>query len=96
MRHCPERGIVSSRQCDPQLPRERHLSAEQRRALKFLADAGPKGCAGAMLLAHGFTIGLLADLVWHGLAMGHRETVRSGVAERSRWLASGLRTRGGR
>ncbi len=31
-----------------------------------------------MLLAHGFSIGMLADLVWHGLAMGHRETVRVG------------------
>ena len=59
------------------LHEERQLSAEQRRALKLLADA-QQGCTGATLLGHGFSIGMLADLVWDGLATGHRETVRVG------------------
>ena len=60
------------------LHEERQLGAEQRRALKLLADAGQQGCTGATLLGHGFSIGMLADLVWDGLATGHRETVRVG------------------
>ena len=59
------------------LHEERQLGAEQRRALKLLADA-QQGCTGATLLGHGFSIGMLADLVWDGLATGHRETVRVG------------------
>jgi hypothetical protein len=60
------------------LHEERQLSAEQRRALKLLADAGEHGCTGANLFNHGFSVGLFADLVSHGLATGHRETVRVG------------------
>jgi hypothetical protein len=60
------------------LHEERQLGAEHRRALKLLADAGQQGCTGATLLGHGFSIGMLADLVWDGLATGHRETVRVG------------------
>jgi hypothetical protein len=56
---------------------ERQLGAEQRRALKFLADVGQQGCTGVTLLAHWFSIGMLDDLVWHGLATRHRETVRA-------------------
>ena len=57
---------------------ERQLNTGQRRALELLADAGELGCTGASLLNHGFTVGMLADLVWSGLAKGHRETVRVG------------------
>ncbi len=57
---------------------EHQLSAEQRRALKLLADAGEHGCTGANLFNHGFSVRLFADLVSHGLATGHRETVRVG------------------
>src|SRR5260370_33015663 len=46
------------------------------------------------LFNHGFSVGLFPDLVSHGLATGHRETVRV-VTERSKWLASGLRTPAG-
>jgi hypothetical protein len=60
------------------LHEERQLGAEQRRALKLLADAGQQGCTGATLLGHGFSIGMLADLAWDGLATGHRETVTVG------------------
>jgi hypothetical protein len=57
---------------------ERQLSARQRRALELLAAAGEQGCTGARLFNHGFTVGMLADLVWSRLATGHRETVRVG------------------
>jgi hypothetical protein len=62
----------------PQLPEERHLSAEQRRALEILATAGLNGCTGAALFARGFTIDMLADLVRDGLATARRETLKVG------------------
>jgi hypothetical protein len=48
------------------LHEERQLSARQRRALELLAAAGEQGCTGARLFNHGFTVGVLADLVWSG------------------------------
>jgi hypothetical protein len=57
---------------------ERQLNTGQRRALELLAAAGDQGCTGARLFNHGFTVAMLADLVWSGLATGHRETVRVG------------------
>jgi hypothetical protein len=60
------------------LHEERRLGMNQRRALELLAAAGERGCTGAGLFNHGFTVGMLADLVWSGLATGHRETVRVG------------------
>jgi hypothetical protein len=60
-------------------PRARHiLKAEQRRALKIFATAALHGCSGTTLLAHGFRVGMLADLVGHGLATARRETLRVG------------------
>jgi hypothetical protein len=59
-------------------PRERHLSAKQRRALEILAAAGLRGCTGATLLAHRFSVDMLADLVHDGLATAHRQTMRMG------------------
>jgi len=50
------------------------LNPRQRRALELLAAAGEQGCTGARLFNHGFTVGMLADLIWSGLATGHRET----------------------
>jgi hypothetical protein len=41
--------------------------AEQNRALRMLADT-PLGCTEAVMLAHGFTAELLADLMRDGLA----------------------------
>jgi len=52
------------------------VSAEQRRALKMLADAGEGGSTLDMLVAHGFPAELLADLVSDGLAMMQGETVK--------------------
>jgi len=57
-------------------PRERHLSAKQRWALEILAAAGLRGCTRATLLAHGFSVDMLADLVHDGLATAHRQTMR--------------------
>jgi hypothetical protein len=45
------------------LHEERQLSAEHRRALKLLADAGELGCTSANSFNHGFSVGLFADLV---------------------------------
>jgi hypothetical protein len=59
------------------LPHERHLSAEQRRALKILADA-PRGATKAGLLADGFTVDMLADLAREGLTTAQPETIRVG------------------
>ena len=38
--------------------------------------AGLRGSTGATLLAHGFSVDMLADLVHEGLATAHREPVR--------------------
>src|SRR6266436_462748 len=59
------------------LHEERQLSTEQRRALKFLADAGQRGCTGATLLGHGFSIGMLDDLVWLGKEEADKAKQRS-------------------
>jgi hypothetical protein len=58
---------------------EYHLNAEQRRALKILAAAGPDGCTGATLFARRFIIYMLAELVHDGLATARAETVRMGA-----------------
>jgi hypothetical protein len=51
------------------LHEERQLSAEQRRALKLLADAGEQGCTGPNLF----------NLVSHGLATGTSRNRESGL-----------------
>jgi hypothetical protein len=71
---------MAERTLQPQLP-PYQLSAEQRRALQILAVAGLLGCTGATLFGHGFSIGVLADLVRNGLATARRETVRVGKRE---------------
>jgi hypothetical protein len=53
------------------------LSAKQRRALELLAGS-PRGCTKARLLADGFTVDMLTDLVREGLATAQRETMRVG------------------
>jgi hypothetical protein len=50
------------------------LSLTHRRALKVLAKAGPLGVTEALMLAHGFTTDMLADLVHVGLATEEPET----------------------
>jgi hypothetical protein len=58
------------------LHEERHLSAEQRRALKTRRRGA--GRRTTVRLAHGFNVYMLADMVRDGLATAHRETVRVG------------------
>jgi len=50
------------------------LSEEQRGALEMLI--GSRCCTGAMLLAHGFNIDMVADLVRDGLVTARREPVK--------------------
>ena len=51
---------------------------DQRRALELLAGLGARGLTESALLAHGFTIDMLADLVRDGLASAQSETMRAG------------------
>jgi hypothetical protein len=61
----------------PKQHRKHGLSADRRRALKVLA-ASPDGCTEAIMLAYGFKLELLADLVLDGLATVHNERVIAG------------------
>src|SRR5580692_10545623 len=56
-------------------PRKPPLGPERRSALGILADA-PHGLTEALLMAHGVTTKLLADLVRDGLATTRRESVK--------------------
>jgi hypothetical protein len=47
-------------------------------ALTMLADS-PHGCTESIMLAHGFAIGMLRDLVLDGLATADREKTRAGM-----------------
>jgi hypothetical protein len=53
------------------------LTAERRQALELLAGS-PRGYTKGRLLADGFTVDILVDLVGEGLATAHRETMRVG------------------
>jgi hypothetical protein len=61
----------------PKQHRKNGLSADRRRALKVLA-ASPNGCTEALMLAHGFKLELLGDLILDGLATAHNERMRAG------------------
>jgi hypothetical protein len=54
-----------------------NLSAEQRQVLELLVGE-PRGSTKRRLLADGFTVDLLTDLVREGLATAQRETLRVG------------------
>jgi hypothetical protein len=54
-------------------PKKRSLTEEQRRALRLLARGGQDGYTEAIMLAHGFTISMLAGLVLDGLATAATE-----------------------
>jgi hypothetical protein len=53
------------------------IPADQREALQMLARS-PNGSTESIMLAHGFGIGTLHDLVRNGLATAERRTVRAG------------------
>jgi hypothetical protein len=73
----------------PKYPADRH-----RRALRLL-DSSPDGVTEAVMLAHGFSIELMADLVHNRLAVASRETVlasgRSIEVTRMKITAAGRR-----
>jgi hypothetical protein len=52
------------------------VNRDQRRALRLLA-AAPNGATEAIVLAHGFTISLLDDLVLRGLATAEKRAMRA-------------------
>jgi hypothetical protein len=53
------------------------LSIEQRRALTLLAGVGPMGATQALMLAHGFNIEMLVELVDDELASATPESTRA-------------------
>jgi hypothetical protein len=54
------------------------LSAEWRRALGMLANAGERGITRAVLLARGFTAEMVESLVLSGLAIANAKTLKLG------------------
>lgn len=61
----------------PQFRCEPSLCTEQRRVLEILAAVGLRGCDKAALLAYGFRIDMVADLVHEGLATARCEIMRT-------------------
>ena len=57
--------------------RRRGPKPERRRALELLA-ASPDGCSEAIMLAHGFTVDFLVDLIRTGMATTRTERVVAG------------------
>jgi hypothetical protein len=53
------------------------LTAEQRRALAVLTNAGPDGTSQALLMSFGFSVSMIAGLVNRRLATLRRETVQA-------------------
>jgi hypothetical protein len=49
-----------------------------RRALEMLADCPQEGCTEAVMLAHGFTIEQMVELVRAGLATASVQRIRAG------------------
>ncbi len=56
---------------------EPHLSSEQRRVLRLLSDAEPRGITETLWAAHGFSAEMLSGLVLAGLATMAGQTVRA-------------------
>ena len=54
-----------------------YVSATRNRALRLLAEH-PDGCTGAVLMAHGFSLELLNELIGAGLATASTESVTRG------------------
>ena len=54
-----------------------YVSATRNRVLRLLAEH-PNGCTGAVLLAHGFSLKLLNELIGAGLATASTERMMRG------------------
>ena len=67
------------------------MATHQRRALELLAASAKQGCTEAFLLAHGFTVELLADMVRAGLATTQIERVLFGGQTRVHITDAGRR-----
>jgi hypothetical protein len=61
----------------PQRSRKRVSKPDRRRALELLASCRD-GCTESMMLAHGFTVPQMVELVRAGLATATAERVRAG------------------
>ena len=57
--------------------RKRNAPATRRRALELLASCRD-GCTEAIMLARGFTVDMLVDLIRAGLGTVHSERMRTG------------------
>jgi hypothetical protein len=64
------------------LRRRRDPKPDRRRALELLA-ASRDGCTESIMLAHGFTIEMLVELVRDGLASAHAESSSAVSGSRS-------------
>jgi hypothetical protein len=71
-------------------------SERTKHALKLLAGSAKQGCTEAFLLAHGFSVELLAEMVRAGLATVQIEGVRAGGQTRMHITDAGRRTLAGR
>jgi hypothetical protein len=60
------------------IPQKPNLTAEQCRALRLLTRGGSDGYTESIMLAHGFTISMLAGLVLDGLATATPEAEHAG------------------
>jgi len=61
--------LPTTRHRNPRLPKP-----NRRRALELLASC-PEGCTEAIMLAHGFSVEMIIDLICAGLARAHAERV---------------------
>jgi hypothetical protein len=59
------------------MPAPSRLTRDHLRALTVLAGS-PAGCTEAIMLAHGFSAGLLNDLLRAGLATAHVDRMMTG------------------
>jgi hypothetical protein len=61
------------------MPRRKHIpKATRRRALELLASSCRDGCTEAVMLAHGFTVDMLVEIINTGLASASTERVVAG------------------
>jgi len=58
-------------------PTPNRPASARRRALELLADCGEGGCTEAIMLAHGFTMAVLATLVRDGLVSVEAQRVHA-------------------
>jgi hypothetical protein len=61
----------------PTLRRRRGPKPDRRRALELIASC-PDGCTETIMLAHGFTVGQLDELIRAGFATAQPDRMRAG------------------